>query len=334
MLFAFRFPNRPPPWGRSPAGRFLVPVLAIVLALSSACRSRPQDDRNAEAQARDSAAEATPPVDRQPQDWSQVAKVFGRDGETKANEGVYTTSFPRGDLAMKVEGEAVPGALGFTSWVAFKDGSEGAVAMSDMVLLQDEIDPAISALQESGIEVTALHRHFLRVEPDVMYLHSHASGDPATIARGYRAALERTGTPMGSTTKSGGEPVGVDSAAISGIVGHPGKASGGVFKITVGRDDLDVRSMGVEATTSMGLNSWAAFEGTDGETRVAGDISMLEAEVNPVIRALRAHGLSIVSVHNHMLGEDPRIVFLHYWGRGPAEELARGFRAALDELGG
>ncbi len=332
MRLAFRFPRQPSPEGRFPTARLLVPLIALAIVTSPACDSRRQEDRSTRAEEHDSAATATPPSDRPPQDWSKVAKVFGREGETKADEGVYTTSFPRGDLAMKVEGEAVPSGLGFASWVAFKQGSEGAVAMSDMVLLPEEIDATISALQETGIEVTALHRHFLRVDPDVMYLHSHASGDPATIARGYRAALERTGTPLGSAPKSGADPVGVDSAAISVIVGHPGKASGGVLKITVGRDDLTVRSMGVDVTTSMGLNSWAAFADADGAARVAGDVAMLEAEVNPVIRALRSHGLSIVSFHNHMLGDDPRIIFLHYWGRGPAEELARGFRAALDEL--
>lgn len=309
----------------------LGPAAAAIIAVSLACASSPSTEATTGGGRAPASGETS---DRRIfTDSAELAEVFGRRGETRAEEGVNTTSFPRSDLSITVAGRPVPTALGFASWVAFKQGPRGAVAMSDMVLLPEEIDPVISALQESGIEVTALHRHFPDVQPDVMYLHSHASGDAEEIARGYRSALERTGTPLGAVQPPSEEPADVDSAAISTIVGHPGKTAGGVFKITVGRDDLRVRAMGLEVTSSLGLNSWAAFAGAESQARVAGDVAMLEPEVNRVIRALNVHGLRIVSVHNHMLGETPRIVFLHYWGSGPAEELARGFRAALDELG-
>lgn len=251
----------------------------------------------------------------------------------KANEEVYTTSFPRADLSVRIGGEAVPTAMGFTSWVAFKTGPEGALAMSDMVVLPAEVNPVVSALEAAGIEVTALHRHFQGEEPSVMFLHSHARGEAVKIAAGYRAALEKTATPLGPPAPAEARGPGLDAASLSRIVGHDGEAKSGVYKITVGRDDLSVEAMGVEVTKSMGLNSWAAFAGTDERAHVAGDLAMLADEVNPVIRALRANGIEVVSLHNHMLEEDPRIFFLHYWGAGPARDLARGFRAALDELG-
>jgi hypothetical protein len=266
-------------------------------------------------------------------EWRAVARALGREGELNSKEGVYTTSFPRSDLSLSVGGELVPTALGFGSWVAFRRGPGGASAMSDMVLLPGEVDAAVSALQANGIEVTALHRHFRDEQPQVMYLHSHATGDAAKIAAGYRAALEKTRTPLGPPVAP--DPAGpqLDTAAVHRIVGHEGKPGGGVYKITVGRDDLGVTVAGAPVTSAMGLNSWAAFVGTDERAHVAGDIAMLEREVNPVVRALRANDIEIVSIHNHMLGDQPRVYFLHYWGTGTAETLARAFRAALDELG-
>ncbi len=263
----------------------------------------------------------------------RVQEVFSRLGDWKASEGVYTTAFPRGDLKVSIGGIVVPSGLGFSSWVAFRQDARGTTAMSDMVLLPEEVNPVISALQAAGIEVTALHRHFQHEEPQIMYLHSHAMGDVVKIAEGYRAALDRTGTPMGPPAPPDTAGPELDTGAVAKIVGHQGQARGRVYKITVGRADLRVRVGGTEVTSSMGLNSWAAFIGTDADARVAGDVAMLGPEVNPVVRALRANGLEVVSIHNHMIGEEPRIVFLHYWGEGPAERLARGFRAALDALG-
>jgi hypothetical protein len=265
--------------------------------------------------------------------FDSTGKVFGRPGDWKAPEGVYVISFPRGDLDVSIGGVAVPTGLGFTSWIALRQVPNGSVAMSDMVLLPDEVDPVIAALQSAGIEVTALHRHFQHEEPQVMYLHSHATGDVAKIAAGYRAALAKTGTPMSPPAPPDTAGPALDTDRVARIVGHEGQARGKVYKITVGRDDLHVRVEGAVVTTSMGLNSWAAFIGTDADAHVAGDVAMLTREVAPVVRALEAHDLEVVSIHNHMLDEDPRIVFLHYWGSGPVERLARGFRVALDVLG-
>lgn len=311
------------------AGKILIGTLLVATTLrcaSSQTIGTPQerDSEPASRRGEDSAP---------PQDFGDIAEAFGRKGEMKVEEGVYTTSFPRSDLSVEIEGEPVPTALGFASWVAFKSGPRGAVAMSDMVLLSDEVDPVLTTLQANGIEVTALHRHFRGEQPQLMYLHSHASGDAERIARGYRAALERTATPMREEAGAEQPAAALDTGAIEAIVGEKGEARGGVYKITIGRDDLTVNVGGVRVTKSLGLNSWAAFVGTDGRAHVAGDLAMLEDEVNPVVRALRANGIAIVSVHNHMIGEEPRIFFLHYWGTGEAARLARAFRAALDELG-
>ena len=275
------------------------------------------------------------PASTVPQAFLGAAEALGKPGAMKAEEGVYVTSFPRRDLVMDVEGVRVPTALGFSSWVALREAPDGGVvAMSDLVLLEDEVNPVVSVLQEHGIEITALHRHFAGEKPRVMYLHSHARGQAEPIARGYRAALDATATPLGDAAPAGPEPVDVDTAAIARIVGRSGELSGrSVYKITVGRGGLQVRALGTEVTTSMGLNSWAAFVGTDERAHIAGDIAMLAEEVNPVVRALRERGIEIVSIHNHMLDEEPRTFFLHYWGTGPAAELAHAFRAALDALG-
>ncbi len=205
------------------------------------------------------------------------------------------------------------------------------MVMGDLVLLEKEINPVISALAEANINVTALHNHFLGEKPRIMYMHIHGLGQMGALARGIRKALDKTGTPRSHPVATSVSPA-IDTKRIEEIIGHAGKTGGAIFKITVGRPG--VKMQGVELTSSMGLNSWVAFIGTDERAHVAGDIAMLANEVNPVIRALRKHGIRILAVHNHMLDEEPRIFFLHYWGTGKAENLARAFRDALGQLKG
>ena len=201
--------------------------------------------------------------------------------------------------------------------------------MGDLVLLENEINHVISALAEADINVSALHNHFLGEKPRIMYMHIHGMGQAGALARGIRKALDKTGTPRSNPVATNASPA-VNTKRIEEIVGHAGKAGGGIFKITVGRPG--VRMNGGELTSSMGLNSWIAFIGTNERAHVAGDIAMLANEVNPVIRALRKHGIRILAVHNHMLDEEPRIFFLHYWGTGKPENLARAFHDALGQL--
>ena len=194
--------------------------------------------------------------------------------------------------------------------------------MGDLVLLQKEINPVISALAEANVSVTALHNHFLSENPRIMYMHIYGMGQAAPMANGIRNALNKTMTPRPGPTTGGTSPptMTLDTKRLEQIIGHPGKVGGGVFKIIIGRPG--VKMDGVEMTASMGLNTWAAFAGTNERAHVAGDVAMTAREVNPVIRALRRGGIEITAVHNHMLDEEPRIFFLHYWGTGPAEKLA------------
>jgi hypothetical protein len=206
--------------------------------------------------------------------------------------------------------------------------------MGDLVLLQEEVNPVMSALLDNGIDVTALHNHFFWDDPHVYYMHVHGMGKAADLAQDVKPALDLIGhvKPQTATPAStGGTPI--DPAKLAKIVGHDGEQTGAVYKITIGRDDLGMKEHGATINARMGLNTWAAFVGTQEDAAIAGDVAMLESEVTPVLKALRKNGLDVVAIHHHMTGDRPMVIFLHYWGRGPAEKLATGFKAALDELG-
>ena len=262
-----------------------------------------------------------------PADFREVEQALGASGQMQ--EGALVVPLPRSDIKVTIYGENVPTAFGFGSWTAWKNMGKETMVMGDLVLLEKEINPVISALAEANIDVTALHNHFLGEKPRIMYMHVHGMGQAGPLARGIRKVLDKTGTPWSHPAATSASPA-VNTKRIEEIIGHAGKVGGGIFKITVGRPG--VRMNGVELTSSMGLNSWIAFIGTNERSHVAGDIAMVANEVNPVIRALRKHGIKILAVHNHMLGEEPRIFFLHYWGTGRAEYLAQAFRDALSQL--
>ncbi len=265
-------------------------------------------------------------------DLPEVERILGTSGQLE--EAALVVRFPRSDIKITIDGESMPTALGFGSWMAWKVMGKDTMVMGDLVLLEKEVNPVISALEEANIQVTALHNHFFYEQPRIMFMHTGGLGDPLKMARGIRNALEKTATPRVSSGSSGGtQPtLSLDTKRIEQIIGHPGKAGGGAFKITVGRPG--VKMHGVEVTSSMGLNSWAGFVGTDEKAHVAGDVAMSAREVNRVIQTLRKGGIEIVAVHNHMLDEQPRVFFLHYWGTGPAAKLAQTVRAAFDEAKG
>jgi hypothetical protein len=270
-----------------------------------------------------------------PPDYQRVLKIVGKSGDYKSN--VLKVNIPRNDLHMKIAGVQLPTSFGFGGWFAMTKG-EGAqdVLMGDLVLTQEEVNPVMSALLEHGLEVTALHNHFFWDEPRVFYMHVHGHGQAMDLANEIKPALDLIGhgapTSPAAPNSAATKPR-LDTAKIAKIVGHEGEQSGAVYKITVGRDDLSVREMGATINARMGLNTWAAFAGTDEDAAIAGDIAMLETEVTPTLKVLRAHGLDVVAIHNHMTNSRPMIIFLHYWGRGPADKLATGFKAALDQLG-
>jgi uncharacterized protein DUF1259 len=278
-------------------------------------------------------AATTSPASAQeiPKDYQEVLTLLGRTGDYKAN--VLKVNIPRSDLHITISGQATPTPFGFGGWVAITKGDGGMeVLMGDLVLTQEEVNPVLSALLDHGIEVTALHNHFFFDEPRVFFMHVHGDGDALTLAKNLKPALDLIPKPPASPAGSATAAPAFDLAKLDKIVGHKGEVLGSVYKYTLGRDDLGLKEHGASINARMGLNSWAAFTGGDSDAQIAGDIAMRENEVNHVLKALRAHKLNIVAIHHHMLGTQPTVIFLHYWGRGNAEELATGFRAAIDVL--
>lgn len=268
-----------------------------------------------------------------PAEYQQVLKIVGKTGDYKGN--VLKVNVPRNDLHMTVDDLALPTAFGFGGWFAMTKGDGGQdVMMGDLVLLQEEVNPVMSALLDHGLEVTALHNHFFWDNPRLYYMHVHGHGKAADLAEHIKPALDLIGKgqPAQATSQPAAKPSSsLDTARIAKIVGHDGEQNGAVYKITVGRDDIGLKEMGAVINARMGLNTWAAFYGTNDDAAIAGDIAMLESEVTPTLKALRSHGLDVVAIHHHMVGTQPVIIFLHYWGRGPVDKLAAGFKAALDE---
>lgn len=273
-----------------------------------------------------------------PADYASVLQTLGKKGDYKSN--VLKINIPRNDLKVSIDGIATPTAFGFGGWLAMTKGEGGMdVMMGDLVLVEDEVNPVMSALLDNGLEVTALHNHFFFESPRLFYMHVHGHGRAADLAREAKPALDLigNGSPQHKSTVSGGtsgvSAGEIDTKKIAAIVGHEGEQSGQVYKITVGRDDLHLTEMGAKISARMGLNTWAAFFGSDSNAEVAGDVAMLSQEITPVLKALRSNGLNVVAIHNHMTTGQPTIYFLHYWGTGPVEKLATGFKAALDQLG-
>jgi hypothetical protein len=271
-----------------------------------------------------------------PAEYQQVLSTLGKQGDFKDN--VLKVNIPRNDVKVTVAGVPTPTPFGFGGWVAMTKGDGGhQVLMGDLVLLQDEVNPVMSALLENGLDVTALHNHFFWDEPRMFYMHVHGHGTPAELAQKLEPALALIGKSTSSSTAAAAAAAApqnpLNTARLVEIVGTQGEQNGAVYKFTLGRSDLKVVEMGAAINARMGLNTWAAFTGTDGQAAVAGDVAMLESEVTPVLKALRRGGLDVVAIHHHMTADRPMIIFLHYWGTGPAEKLATGFKAAVDELG-
>jgi hypothetical protein len=270
-----------------------------------------------------------------------VAEDFSADGigeiigvkATATPDGVVRVAWPRKDVSVQVDGLSMRPFAGLGAWAAFQKTDDGAMLMGDTVVFQDEVNPAIDAAFANGLEVTAIHNHFFFDEPKVYFMHIGGSGSPEKLARGVKAVWDaikavRATTPQPATHFAGGVPSygKLDTDKLATIVGTKGSLDSDVYKITIGRD---AEMHGMKFGASMGLTTWVAFAGTDDVAVIDGDFAMTANEVQPVLKALRAAGINIVALHNHMNGETPAIYFTHFWGKGKAEDLAKGMHDAL-----
>ena len=269
-----------------------------------------------------------------PAAYRAVLSALGKTGDFK--DGVLKVNIPRNDLRVTINQRPAPTPFGFGGWVALTKGQGMDVMVGDLVLTEDEVNPVMSALLQNGLDVTALHNHFFWEQPRTFYMHVHGMGSAADLAKRVKPAIDlidqaaQKAAPPATPAQS--SPT-IDGVALAKIVGTPGEQTGPVYKITIGRPDIELREHGARINTRMGLNTWAAFAGTDADAMVAGDVAMLEPEVTPVLKALRANGLNVVAIHHHMTDVKPVVIFLHYYGTGPAAKLAQGVRAAVDLLG-
>jgi hypothetical protein len=261
--------------------------------------------------------------------WSAVEQAFGRTGVPQAGD-VMRFNFPRRDLKVMVGDVAVRPSLALGSWVAFKRMANGqAMAMGDLVLTADEINPVISALQQGGVEQTALHNHIIGGMPNTMYLHIRAHGKEADIARTVRRALEGTKTPLDTAAAGPAPAFDLDTTALARALGYSGRVNGGVYQVTVPRTEK-IMEGDHEVPSSMGLGTAINFQPTGGgKAAITGDFVMLGSEVNSVIRTLRDNGIGIAALHSHLIDETPRLYFMHFWANDDALKLARGLGAAL-----
>jgi hypothetical protein len=262
-------------------------------------------------------------------DTARIERLTAAKGKLDLAAGVFKVSVPRTDLAVAVGGVKLAPASGLTSWAAFQPSGSSVMVMGDLVLTEDQVNPVLSVALDSGLEVTALHNHFLGESPRIMFMHVGGSGALDRMAGAIGKVLARIrepGVPLPSADIDPSQTR-LDVEKIAGVLGHRGDLSGGVYKVTIGRT---ARMHGHVVGGAMGVNTWAAFAGSDERAMVDGDFVMTEAELQPVLKALRRADLLIVAIHQHMTGEEPRLMFLHYWGIGPADGLAKGVRAALD----
>jgi hypothetical protein len=263
-----------------------------------------------------------------------IEQVLGMKGQE--NNGEYKVTVPQHDLKVEVDGFKIIPPMGMGSWAAFTPTPQGAMLMGDIVIKGNEIGAVQQVVISNGLTITGLHNHFVREEPHIMYMHISGTGTEEFLAKGVKAVLakvtELRGADPGKATAEKVENS-LDTQKLASILGHKGDMNSGVYKMTIGRPDVDLREHGQKVSSFMGFNTWAAWQGTPERAAVAGDFAMLEDEVAPVIKALVENGIEVVAVHNHMVHEKPRIFFLHYWGVGAAEKLATGLKAALDQTG-
>ena len=267
-------------------------------------------------------------------DIASLEQILNQKAKVHKEEAKFT--IPQNDLDVKVDGFKIIPPMGLGSWAAFSPTPEGAMLMGDIVILENEVGPVQRVALENGLSITAIHNHFMRDDPKVMYMHIGGMGPEEQLAQGVKAVFDkvqdlRQGNP--ARAKAASVQNTLKTEQIAEILGHKGEMNRGVYKVVIGRPDVELMDHGMPVSTFMGFNTWAAWQGTPENAAVAGDFAMLESEVEPVIKALVENDIEVVALHNHMIHEEPRIFYLHYWGTGKAEKLAKGLKAALDQTG-
>lgn len=265
-------------------------------------------------------------------DTTKIEGLTGVKGQLNTEEGVFKVSVPRTDLSVTVAGVKMTPPMGLTSWAAFKAVADRTMVMGDLVLLEQQVNPVMDVALENGLDVTALHNHFFWDSPKLMFMHIAGKGSEEKLAAAVGkvfAKIRETSSGKGQIPHDGLDPAktSLDPRKIEEILGVKGEMAHGVYKITVGRT---TKMDGYEVGNAMGVNTWAAFIGSDDQAVVDGDFAMLESELQSVLKALRRAGINVVAIHQHMTMESPRVIFLHYWGTGSTSALAKGLRAALD----
>ena len=267
-------------------------------------------------------------------DTAAIEAATGLKGTYSPTENVFKVSKPRDDIRLSVDRWTLPPFMGITSWAAFTPMGSATMVMGDTVLLEDEVNPAMSAALDAGLEVTALHNHFFFDQPRVYFMHIGGMGETRRMAGAVKAVYDRVAQVRASSaTPASGFPADIpaqsriSAAPIEEIFGKKADAKDGMVKVTIGRT---VQMHGTPVGNEMGVNTWAAFAGSDAQAVVDGDFAMREDELQPVLKSLRGDGINIVAIHQHMTHEQPRILFLHYWGKGEAKALARSVKKAVD----
>lgn len=306
-----------------------IKTLVFLLAIAFTCQT-------VHAQQKTRVKEKKQNMSFKPLDITAIERVTGMKG--KENEGEYKISIPQNDLDVTVDGFKIIPPMGLGSWVAFTPSKEGAMVMGDIIVTETDLKPVQQEAISQGLTISAIHNHFIRNHPNIMYMHVGGMGNTAMMAEKIKAVLNklkelRGGDPSKGTASNGAVANTLDTKKLDAIVGSTGEMAKGVYKYTIGRPDVHLMEHGVHITTFFGFNTWAAWQGTPEKAAVAGDFTMLENEVEPVIKALVENGIEVVALHNHMVHEKPRIFFLHYWGIGNAEQLAKGLKAAIDQTG-
>ncbi len=269
-------------------------------------------------------------------DTAIIEKIIDIKG--KSNNGEYKITIPQNDLSVMVDSFKIIPAMGLSTWVAFTPAADGVMFMGDIVITETDLKPVQQEIIKQGLTSTAIHNHFIRNHPNIIYMHMGGMGNTEVMAQKAKAVLDkvknvRGGDPAKGTASSEAVINTIDIKMLDDILGHKGEMTKGVYKYTIGRPDVKLTEHGVAVSAFLGFNTWAAFQGTPDNTAVAGDFTMLENEVEPVLKALIDNGIEVVALRNHMVHEQPRIYFLHYWGTGNAAQLAKGLRAALNETG-